>query len=356
MVAEQDGRAHPSPQLQRHASGFLLGESVESSHGSINYQLWGDSCRERPLVVTIHGLLGAMHAYAGVAAKMASHGFNVLTFDLYGFGLSKSPRKRFDAELYVQQTLELLSLLGYGEKKFYLIGFSMGGVIAMELARQFPERVVRSLLVAPAGLLSLSRSERCGIMGLRAARTLHIPAASALAKLSRYAGRMSVDFEPDGTDAEKCRQAAADNARMFWSDPEKYTKAWIKSVRDMRLSGGQKLYERLAQSGAEVMFLWGDSDGTVPLQEVQDDLRTFFPTAPVLVVKNAGHSLLLEHSEAVAYNALYWFNGAASPVAAPAPLAEPAMPRARPVSAREDRRAASGMPAPVAWPVQTVTV
>mmetsp|Transcript_5981 Transcript_5981/g.15268 ORF Transcript_5981/g.15268 Transcript_5981/m.15268 type:complete len:324 (+) Transcript_5981:42-1013(+) len=311
MVAEDGIHALRAGQMPRKhtKSGFLLGRSIDSPHGSINYVMWGSSDRSRPLVVTLHGLLGAMHGFAGLANKMASHGFNVLTFDLFGFGLSKSPSKRFNVELYVQQTMDLLSLLGYAEeKRFYVIGFSMGGLIAMELARRFPQRVARTLLVAPAGLVSLSRSQRYGIRALKLARSMRIPAASVLAKLSKCVNPNSIDFEPDICDAELSQQAAEQNAKMFWSDPEKYTKAWLKSVRDMRLAGGQDVYEGLATSGAEVMFMWGDADCTVPLHEVQDDLRAFFPTAPVLVVKDAGHSLLLEHSDIVAFNAMHWFH------------------------------------------------
>mmetsp|Transcript_125571 Transcript_125571/g.313774 ORF Transcript_125571/g.313774 Transcript_125571/m.313774 type:complete len:348 (+) Transcript_125571:75-1118(+) len=286
------------------------GHFARISIGMVNYKLWGLGDGTRPLVVTLHGLLGNMGTFTSMAQDLVRGGFDVLTFDLFGFGLSDSPRKRFDVKLFADQTLELLSYIGFPNKcKFLLVGFSMGGLIAMEVARRSPERIARLMLVAPAGLVPLNALERSGIKALRAARALHIPAATVLGKL---AGGLEVQaelFEPDVSDSRKSAEVAEKNCLMFRSNPEKYTKAWLKSVRDMRLGGNGQLYSLLAESGVEVMFLWGDSDSTVPLAEIQEELRGFFPRAPVLIVKGAGHGLLAEHSDVVAQYAFTWFNG-----------------------------------------------
>lgn len=301
------GGPHISFDKQREA-GFQQGHFAQTSLGSVNYKLWGFGNGTRPLVVTLHGLLGTMGTFTTMAQNLVRRGFDVLAFDLFGFGLSDSPRKRFDVNFFADQTLELLSVIGIPKDcKFLLMGFSMGGLIAMEVARRQPERVARLMLIAPAGLVPLSSLERSGIKALRAARVLHIPAATLLGKLAGGLEVQAESFEPDVSDSRKSAEVAERNCLMFRTNPEKYTKAWLKSVRDMRFGGSGQLYSLLAESGVEVMFLWGDSDCTVPLAEIQEELRGFFPTAPVLVVKGAGHGLLAEHSDTVAHYASSWF-------------------------------------------------
>jgi len=308
QVASVAGGKQLSPAQQREA-GFQRGDFVRASLGMVNYKLWGRGDGTRPMVVTLHGLLGTMGTFTAMAQELVRRGFDVLTFDLFGFGLSDSPRRRFDAKLFADQTLELLTLIGFPSTcKFSLVGFSMGGVVAMEVARCSPERIARLMLIAPAGLVPLSTMERSGIKALRAVRALHIPAATMLGKLAGGLEVQAESFEPDVSDSRKSAEVAEKNALMFRSNPEKYTKAWVKSVRDMRLGGNGQLYTMLAESGVEVMFLWGDSDSTIPLAEIQEELRGFFPSAPVLVVKGAGHGLLAEHSDTVARYASSWFN------------------------------------------------
>eukprot|EP00927_Polykrikos_kofoidii_P039856 TRINITY_DN34161_c0_g1_i2.p3 TRINITY_DN34161_c0_g1~~TRINITY_DN34161_c0_g1_i2.p3 ORF type:complete len:102 (+),score=16.68 TRINITY_DN34161_c0_g1_i2:98-403(+) len=91
--------------------GLLRGQRAITSDGAVNYHMWGKGDGSRPLVLTLHGLLGTMRAFACVAESLVAVGYDVLTFDLFGFGLSAAPHKRFNASLYVKQTLELLSVL-----------------------------------------------------------------------------------------------------------------------------------------------------------------------------------------------------------------------------------------------------
>lgn len=293
---------------RENSDGFLRGSCAKVEHGEVNYKLWGKGDGSRPLVVTLHGLLGSMSTYTVVARQLMQKGYDVLTFDLFGFGLSDSPGARFDAGLFTNQTEALLAAIGYPEGlRFSLLGYSMGGLIAMEIALRRPGRVDRVVLVAPAGLVPLSRRERSGVRALRAARLLKIPVVSMAAKFAEALDWDTESFEPDMESSQKSQECAAMNERRFRSDPEKYITAWLKSVRDMRLGDSRKQYAQLAETGAQVLFVWGDSDAIVPLESVKEELRGFFPTAPVAVLKGVGHGILVEQSEAVADMAADWF-------------------------------------------------
>eukprot|EP00443_Scrippsiella_acuminata_P038361 CAMPEP_0115178148 /NCGR_PEP_ID=MMETSP0270-20121206/5750_1 /TAXON_ID=71861 /ORGANISM="Scrippsiella trochoidea, Strain CCMP3099" /LENGTH=365 /DNA_ID=CAMNT_0002591099 /DNA_START=60 /DNA_END=1157 /DNA_ORIENTATION=+ len=299
--------------IRRNTAGFQKGESIEASRGTVNYKLWGDQDRSKPLVVTIHGLMGSMSTFSIFAKELVGLGYNVLTFDLFGFGLSDMPKhERYDPQFYVSETLELLDLLGYPEDlTFHLVGFSMGGLVAMFLAHHFPERVRRLLLIAPAGLVPLGKMERMGIRALKASRKLGIPVVSMVAKRVAKKEVDAEDFEPDMEESPFSKELAERNAKMFRSDPVKYTKAWMKCVRDMGLAKGAWLYESVAAGPVEVMFIWGDHDCVVPLDDAVDTLRKYFPKAPVAVFKGAGHGILAEHSERAAKMSADWFASSA---------------------------------------------
>mmetsp|Transcript_39826 Transcript_39826/g.120283 ORF Transcript_39826/g.120283 Transcript_39826/m.120283 type:complete len:158 (-) Transcript_39826:76-549(-) len=142
-----------------------------------------------------------------------------------------------------------------------------------------------------------------GLRALRVARALGLPVERLAARYVDALGFDTEAFEPDMADEAKCREYAEKNERRFRSNPGKYVTGWLKAVRDMHLGSSRKLYDKVAASGVPVMFVWGDSDTIVPLDEVQDELRQFFPKAPVAILHGTGHGILIEHGDTVAHMA-----------------------------------------------------
>ncbi|KAI8611863.1 Alpha/Beta hydrolase protein [Chytriomyces sp. MP71] len=68
--------------------------------------------------------------------------FSVLVFDNRGVGFSDAPRGLYTTADMAKDTLELLAINGWNDA--HIVGISMGGMIAQEMAIQAP-RVVRSL-------------------------------------------------------------------------------------------------------------------------------------------------------------------------------------------------------------------
>jgi len=106
-----------------------------------------------PLVVLVHGYAGSMDVFvsskrSGYVAFLQQNGFNVLAFDLYGAGRSDGPDTTYSSELFVEQLADLCLKFGIC-KPFHLLGFSMGGSVALQFAHRFPELVDRLILQAP---------------------------------------------------------------------------------------------------------------------------------------------------------------------------------------------------------------
>ena len=83
--------------------------------------------------------------------ELKPNGCQCLVFDNRGVGLSSTRSTwalgRYTTSLMARDAIELLDTVGWTER-VHIIGHSMGGMIAMELALAFPERVASLALVA----------------------------------------------------------------------------------------------------------------------------------------------------------------------------------------------------------------
>src|SRR5262249_18413014 len=74
--------------------------------------------------------------------------FRVITFDVRGHGRSEKPLGPYSIPLFANDTMELLRLLGI--RSAHVVGISMGGMIAFQLAVSAPD-LVQSLVVVNSG-------------------------------------------------------------------------------------------------------------------------------------------------------------------------------------------------------------
>ncbi|QEY31139.1 alpha/beta fold hydrolase [Synechococcus sp. RSCCF101] len=107
-----------------------------------------------PPVLLLHGFDSSLLEFRRLA-PLLSERHQLLIPDLHGFGFT--PRRADAASnpaLVLDHLVDLLAAIEsrIGPAPLGLIGASMGGSVAVELARRCPERIERLLLLAPAGL------------------------------------------------------------------------------------------------------------------------------------------------------------------------------------------------------------
>src|SRR5262249_7009430 len=90
-----------------------------------------------PLVM-IHGAQGDQTMFADLSAAFVTS-FRVLTFDQRGSGLSEKPDFDYSMPMLADDTTGLMEHVGLGAA--HVIGVSMGGMIAQELALRHPRKV-----------------------------------------------------------------------------------------------------------------------------------------------------------------------------------------------------------------------
>ena len=109
---------------------------------------------EGPPVLALHGFDSSHLEFRRLAPLLAGR-HQLFIPDLFGFGFCPRPADApYGPEAvldHLQRVLEQV-LSRSGASQVGLIGASMGGSVAVELARRCPERIERLLLLAPAGL------------------------------------------------------------------------------------------------------------------------------------------------------------------------------------------------------------
>ena len=109
---------------------------------------------EGPPLLLLHGFDSSHLEFRRLAPLLADR-HRLLIPDLYGFGFCPRPSDGSYTPAGVLEHLELLLdavLERWPGERLGVIGASMGGSVAMELARRRPDQVERLLLLAPAGL------------------------------------------------------------------------------------------------------------------------------------------------------------------------------------------------------------
>ena len=105
------------------------------------------------MVILIHGLGGSIESWTNNIEELAKS-LRVITVDLPGFGLSDKPKMSYSIKFYRDFVVRFLQLLQLDQVS--MVGSSLGGHIAAEVAIDHPDLVRRLVLISPPGALPSS--------------------------------------------------------------------------------------------------------------------------------------------------------------------------------------------------------
>lgn len=125
----------------------LKEKKIKTAHSDIFYYT-DTSAEDNRTVVFLHGLSANHTTWLNLLPIFRNAGFNTLSPDLRGHGKSDKEKRRENYKLDVF-TSDLLQMFN-AEKldKVILVGYSFGGLIAMDFADKHPERVENLILVS----------------------------------------------------------------------------------------------------------------------------------------------------------------------------------------------------------------
>ena len=227
-------------------------------------------------VILLHGLGVNCNSWQLQIPALTDAGFRVLAPDLPGFGETPYTRKYTN----IAQTAAILCdwLAAVKLSKCYMVGISMGGVIALQFALDHPSFVVKLVLVNTFASLKPDTADLAIHMALRFI-IAHILGIRAQANL--VARRMF----PYPTQ-DDLRELFI--TQVLQANPKAY-----RAV--MRALAKFDVNHRLHDLSTPTLVISGGEDKTVPLK-IQKQLVTGMPNAQHQIIGQAGHAVTIDQA------------------------------------------------------------
>lgn len=210
-----------------------------------------------PDVVLIHGIASSVEDWgANIEALAASHRVHVL--DLVGCGLSDKPHGYdYSPESLAAFVLEFMTAIGL--EKADLVGFSLGGHVALRCALVSPHRVRSLVLSDPAGMgrESIINFRVASIPGI--GEVLVHPIAFGIRNLMKTAF-YDASKVTDEIVEHRLRLARMPGAKSAFL---KMLRS-LSGVRGFHMQRVEKLQKEMARIRCPVLVIWGEQDRFVP--------------------------------------------------------------------------------------------
>ncbi|KAF2503396.1 alpha/beta hydrolase-like protein [Lophium mytilinum] len=142
---------HISWPLQPAAKGKVSVAAGRGGPFSIAYEIHGKGDRRLVWIMGLGGLKTTWQRQTKDFAHTKGDIYTSLVFDNRGIGESDKPFMRYSTSEMAKDTVELLDHVGWTDnRRLHVIGISMGGMIAQELALLIPDRICSLSLVSTA--------------------------------------------------------------------------------------------------------------------------------------------------------------------------------------------------------------
>ena len=237
-------------------------------------------------LVAIHGLGSASTAWNLVKPAL-SQSYEFITLDLPGHGAAKMRATKEMSPFYLSQLIKN-ELADNGIETFHLMGNSLGGWIALELAAQFPSNVLSVTGVAPAGLWFTPKTHRNGELAISrymARSTYKLAYPIARLRFMRQIGFKLVSPRWEKFSIETCAEAA-----IAMGSATGYYDLWDAFLGNR--------FDKPISKEIPVTIIFGDSDYTLPESNSQE--KTLAPShAKWIRLSQSGHAPMWDQVEAV---------------------------------------------------------
>lgn len=251
-----------------------------SLHGHrVNFNIAGQG----PAVVLIHGVAGRAGQWDQTAQLLAEH-HTVVAPDLLGHGDSAKPRGDYSLGAHASGIRDLLVALKI--ERASIVGHSLGGGIAMQLAYQFPERCERLVLVSSGGLgdevhalLRAATLPGSEFVLPFLAHPRIVDLASIIPRTLGWLGlRTRVDLEEMARGYQSLANAEARSAFI-------HTLRAVIDPSGQRINASDRLY---LSSKMPSLIVWGRRDRIIPVEHAQP-AHNAMPGSRLELFEDAGH-------------------------------------------------------------------
>ena len=242
---------------------------------------------EGPVLLLVHGMGGGYENWREVIGPL-SRSHTVVAPDLPGHGASAPGNGDYSVGALAVGLRDLMLALGH--ERATLVGHSLGGGIAMQLAYQFPEFAERLVLVSSGGL-----GPEVSLVLRAAALPGSELSIAASAQMASWVGPLvskglaAARLRPSPATVEVARGYAS------LSDPRRRA-AFLATLRSVVGVGGQRIdasdHLYLA-AGIPTLIVWGARDPIIPVSH-GERAHAAIPGSRLEIFEGIGHIPQLE--------------------------------------------------------------
>jgi len=238
---------------------------------------------EGPALLLLHGIGDSSRGWVPLMPALAEH-FTVIAPDLLGHGESAKPRADYSVAAYANGMRDLLEVLGVDRAT--VVGHSLGGGVAAQIAYQYPDRVDRLVLVATGGV---SR-QVSPVLRVAAAPFAELALPPLQWPLGRLGAAVLIEvLRRSGTDLGRDYKEVR---RIFKGLPDgaartAFTRT-LRSVVDWRGQVVTLLDRSYLVETMPILLLWGDHDGVIPVEHARV-AHAAIPGSRLEIYEGAGH-------------------------------------------------------------------
>jgi pimeloyl-ACP methyl ester carboxylesterase len=242
-------------------------------------------------VLLLHGLGGTRASFFETAAALSQR-YRVHAPDLPGFGSSSKPaRGAYNTGWFAEIMLGMMDEQEISQA--HIVGNSMGGRIALEMAMLAPERVEALGLLCPA-VAWVKRGFHPLVRLLRPEFGLIPHGFSRNAVAAQF---WSMFFDRDLIDPAVADLVVDEFRRIYHSAGARF--AFLSSARNIYLEapyGRDGFYPRLARLSRPALFVWGTHDRLIP-PAFGRHVGKWLPSAEQVTIQRCGHVPQVERPE-----------------------------------------------------------
>ncbi|MFX0026047.1 MAG: alpha/beta fold hydrolase [Candidatus Hermodarchaeota archaeon] len=228
-------------------------------------------------LVFIHGWLGSSKEWIH---QLCYFNFKkrIIILDLPGFGKSNKLKAKYSIEFFSKQVLSFLKLLGYNEA--ILIGHSLGGMIALNIALHNPKFVKKLILISTSSAISQSLKDKF--------KLILVNLIFKLVYKKFLKSIVKQILSPEFKNRE---------LRKLYTNALKIPKSIVlRTFKNMTFKFN--INNQLSQISQPTLIIYGNEDKIISHSMI-NELGNLIPISEIVSIENSSHRVMVDNYETV---------------------------------------------------------
>ncbi len=244
-------------------------------------------CQRGSKIVLLHGGNGSIEFWLYNISKLAQH-HQVYAFDMVGSGKSDVPVAAYSLTYQTEFLSSFMAALAIDSAT--LIGNSMGGAVALQFTRLYPDQVDKLVLVDSMGL---GREISLGL------RLITLPAIVNLLRPGRW--MIPTMLKSNFYNGKQLPPEWMELRYPIFAIPGRNHVILSLGQSNFNLAGVradvyQPIVSSLAKITQKTLIIWGDCDRIIPVKHAHI-AATGLPNSQLQIFPNCGHHPYLEYPD-----------------------------------------------------------